>query len=122
MWHHSVVFGLFFIASLSMSAAGVKAEDAVWVAGPGEFQCRQWADPKNIRQRLSINFWLLGFVSGSNFRSAGTGSQAKITDNSSAIAFADKYCDVYPEHTMAQVALAMVENFGGPKAKHPWKL
>jgi hypothetical protein len=93
----------------------------VVMPGPSMYKCNQWLEAKNSSLRTPLAMWVFGFVSGSNFRSAESNSQAKIFDNDAALEFADKYCQDNPDHALGQLSIALVEKFGGPKSKHKWK-
>lgn len=107
---------LFFALALVVTHS--YAQERVVMPGPAVYKCTHWLDAKEGGARSGLALWVLGFVSGSNFRSANSGSQAKVPDNMSALAFADKYCLENPQQTLDQLSVALVENFGGPKSKH----
>ncbi|WP_218726505.1 hypothetical protein [Pseudomonas sp. D1HM] len=105
---------------VSISSLTAAADDTVTMPGPAIYSCTQWSDSAANSLRTPLAMWLFGFVSGSNVRTAPNNLQADIYDNGKALAFADSYCKSNPNHHMSQLALAMVEKFGGPKAKHEW--
>ncbi|WP_156326197.1 MULTISPECIES: hypothetical protein [Pseudomonas] len=105
---------------VSFSSLTAAANDTVTMPGPAIYSCTQWNDSAGNSLRLPLAMWLLGFASGSNIRTAPDNLQAEIYDNDKALAFADSYCKRNPDHYMSQLAMALVEKFGGPKAKHEW--
>ena len=112
---------LFIFAALSVATFCCSADDIVLMPGPAIYTCSQWLAAKNGPLRTPLAMWVFGFVSGSNFRTAGTGTQAKVLDNEAALAFADKYCQDNPNHALSQLSIAMVERFGGLESRHQWK-
>jgi hypothetical protein len=107
--------------ALVLIAQFCAADDMVIMPGPSIYKCSQWTDAKNGTLRMPLAMWIFGFVSGSNFRTVESSSQGKVLDNEAALAFADKYCQVNPGHTLAQLSIALIEKYGGPKSKHEWK-
>jgi len=105
---------------VSTSSLTAAASETVTMPGPAIYSCTQWSDSAGHSLRLPLAMWLLGFASGSNVRTAPNNLQAEIYDNDKALAFADSYCKSNPDHYMSQLALALVEKFGGPKTEHEW--
>ena len=105
---------------VSISSLTAAANDMVIMPGPAIYSCAQWSDSAGKSLRTPLAMWLLGFASGSNIRTASNNLQAKIFDNDKALVFADSYCKSNPDHDMSQLALALVEKFGGPEARHEW--
>ena len=105
---------------VSISSLTAAANDMVIMPGPAIYSCTQWSESAGNSLRTPLAMWLLGFASGSNIRTAPSNLQAKMFDNDKALGFADRYCKSNPDHDMSQLALALVEKFGGPKAKHEW--
>ena len=105
---------------VSISSVTAVADGMVIMPGPAIYSCTQWSDSAESSSRAPLAMWLLGFASGSNIRTAPNNLQARIFDNDKALAFADSYCKSNPDHYMSQLALALVEKFGGPKTKHEW--
>ena len=107
--------------SLLLLGKQASAEDIVFMPGPAVYKCSQWTDAKNGSLRTPLAMWIFGFVSGSNLRSVESSSQAKILDNEKALEFVDTYCEDNLDHALSQVAIALVDRFGGQRAKHEWK-
>ncbi len=75
-----------------------------------------WADPAKHEGQLE---WILGFVTGSNYRSEGQGRP----ENADEVEiFIEHYCRNYPEHQLFMAAAALVQESGGPAALHEFKL
>ncbi len=71
-----------------------------------------WADPAKHEGQLE---WILGFVTGSNYRSEGQGRP----ENADEVEiFIEHYCRNYPEHQLFMAAAALVQESGGPAALH----
>lgn len=111
---------LLALAVLSFSICA-SANDVVIMPGPAVYKCTQWSEAKPGALRLPLAMWLFGFISGSNFRSIENSTQAHVLDSEAALTFADKYCQNNPDHALGQLALAVVEHFGGPKTRHQWQ-
>ncbi len=62
--------------------------------------------------------WILGFVTGSNYRSEG---QAQLKDADEVEIFVEHYCRNNPEHQLFMAAAALVQESGGPAALHEFK-
>jgi hypothetical protein len=74
-----------------------------------------WADPAKHEGQLE---WILGFVTGSNYRGEGQG-QPKDADEVEI--FVEHYCRNNPEHQLFMAAAALVQGSGGPAALHEFK-
>ncbi len=112
-----IAIGAIFI----LTAQFCLAEDLVIMPGPSIYKCTQWTNGLYGPLRMPLAMWVFGFVSGSNFQTVVSDSQAKVLNNEAALEFADKYCQDNPEHALVQLSIALVEKFGGPKSKHEWK-
>jgi hypothetical protein len=73
---------------------------------------QDWSDPAKHEGQLE---WILGFVTGSNYRSEGQG-QPEDTDEVEV--FIEHYCRNNPEHQLFMAAAALVQENGGPAALH----
>jgi len=76
---------------------------------------QDWSDPAKHEGQLE---WILGFVTGSNYRSEGQG-QPEDTDEVEV--FIEHYCRNNPEHQLFMAAAALVQESGGPAALHDFK-
>jgi len=76
---------------------------------------QDWSDPEKHEGQLE---WILGFVTGSNYRSEGQG-QPEDTDEVEV--FIEHYCRNNPEHQLFMAAAALVQESGGPAALHEFK-
>ena len=76
---------------------------------------QDWSDPAKHEGQLE---WILGFVTGSNYRSEGQG-QPEDTDEVEV--FIEHYCRNNPEHQLFMAAAALVQESGGPAALHEFK-
>jgi len=76
---------------------------------------QDWADPAKHEGQLD---WILGFVTGSNYRSEGQG-QPQNTDDVEI--FIEHYCRNNPDHHLFMAAAALVQESGGPAALHKFK-
>jgi len=74
-----------------------------------------WSDPAKHEGQLE---WILGFVTGSNYRSEG---QAQLEDADEVEIFIEHYCRNNPEHQLFMAAAALVQESGGPAALHEFK-
>ncbi len=74
-----------------------------------------WSDPAKHEGQLE---WILGFVTGSNYRSEG---QAQLKDADEVEIFIEHYCRNNPEHQLFMAAAALVQESGGPAALHEFK-
>ena len=99
-----------------MSSPNAKGKD---VLGSGTASCGTWLEAKSEpANRQVYGQWVLGFISGSNWRSE---LQARPVDTEAALAFVDVYCTNNPTHMLVMAASAAVEVTGGPKTVHKWK-
>ena len=102
---------LFFLTS----ANPAQSKD---VLGMGTASCGAWIAAKDqIVPRTIYGEWILGFISGSNWRSQ---AQARPIDSLAVYSFVDQYCSNNPLHMLTLAAAAAVEATGGPKAVHQW--
>ena len=76
---------------------------------------QDWSDPAKHAGQLE---WILGFVTGSNYRSEG---QAQLEDADEVEIFIEHYCRNNPEHQLFMAAAALVQESGGPAALHEFK-
>jgi hypothetical protein len=63
--------------------------------------------------------WVLGFISGSNWRTEQ--QQAKFPDVNAVSAYIDNYCALNPLQPIMLAAAAVVAEGGGPPAQHDWQ-
>ena len=76
---------------------------------------QDWSDPTKHERQLE---WILGFVTGSNYRSEGQG-QPEDTDEVEV--FIEHYCRNNPDHQLFMAAAVLVQESGGPAALHEFK-
>ena len=76
---------------------------------------QDWSDPAKHAGQLE---WILGFVTGSNYRSEG---QAQLENADEVEVFIEHYCRNNPEHQLFMAAAALVQESGGPTALHEFK-
>ena len=76
---------------------------------------QDWSDPEKHEGQLE---WIIGFVTGSNYRSEGQG-QPENTDEIEI--FIEHYCRNNPEHQLFMAAAALVQESGGPAALHEFE-
>jgi hypothetical protein len=74
-----------------------------------------WSDPAKHEGQLE---WILGFVTGSNYRSEG---QGRPQDADEVEIFIEHYCRNNPEHQLFMAAAVLVQESGGPAALHEFK-
>ena len=104
---------------LLLCAPGAWAQD-IFTIGVGSESCRQWiAGRSEPEVHITMKQWILGFVSGSNWR--GKSQQTRVVDAKSIVAFVDGYCKNNPFHILALAASAAVDDAGGPRSQHKWR-
>ena len=103
------------VSLLPLLPFSVQSKD---VLGAGTASCGSWLEAKEEpTHRQVYGQWILGFISGSNWRSE---RQARPIDNQAVFAFVDAYCTKNPTHMLTMSAAAAIEVTGGPKALHKW--
>ena len=109
-----VVLVVFLFGSLT----DAQATD-LYTIGNGQDACGAWL---KLRQNESVHQgqvkWVLGFLTGSNYRTEGQGAPA---DSAAIEAFVDQYCQNNPSHQLFMAAAALVQESGGPVALHQYK-
>ena len=86
--------------------------------GYGPLHHRQWPGYMwclaEFRQNGTVHqgqvIWVLGFLTGSNYRTEGQGAPA---DSAAVEAFIDQYCQNNPSHQLFMAAAALVQDSGG---------
>jgi hypothetical protein len=115
MKYANVVVSLGFLFS---SLTFARATD-LYAIGNGQDACSGWLQ---FRQNETVHEgqvkWLLGFLTGSNYRTEGQGAPA---DSAAVEAFVDQYCRNNPSHQLFMAAAALVQESGGPAALHEYK-
>jgi hypothetical protein len=100
------------------SLSDAQATD-LYTLGNGQDACGAWL---KLRQNESVHQgqikWILGFLTGSNYRTEGQGAPA---DSAAVEAFVDQYCQNNPSHQLFMAAAALVQESGGPVALHQYK-
>ena len=100
------------------SVSGAQATD-LYALGNGQDACSGWVQ---LRHNEAVHEgqvkWILGFVTGSNYRTEGQGSPA---DSAAVETFVDRYCQNNPSHQLFMAAAALVQESGGPVALHQYK-
>jgi hypothetical protein len=106
------------VAFLFGLLAHAQAKD-LYTIGEGQDACSGWL---NFRQNEIVRQgqvkWILGFLTGSNYRTEGQGAPA---DSAAVEAFVDQYCRNNPSHQLFMAAAALVQETGGPVALHDYK-
>ena len=109
-----VVLVAFLIGSLTRA----QALD-LYTLGNGQDACSGWLEfRKNEHVHEGQVKWVLGFLTGSNYRTEGQGAPA---DSGAVEAFVDQYCQNNPSHQLFMAAAALVQESGGPVALHQFK-
>jgi hypothetical protein len=106
---------LFFLFALAAQTCH-GAED-IYLTGAGGASCGQYIEDN---QRHQYTQWIAGFLTASQYY----GNWKKITslpDRETISLFSSQYCNRNPTHKMFQVAAALSEEIGGPKAFHQWR-
>ncbi len=111
----SVVVSLgFLFGSLTFAHA-----TDLYALGNGQDACSGWLQ---FRQNGTVHAgqvkWVLGFLTGSNYRTEGQGAPA---DSEAVENFIDQYCQNNPSHQLFMAAAALVQESGGPAALHQYK-
>ena len=110
-----------FVALMGFSLGSVTGAQAtdLYALGNGQDACSGWVQ---FRQNVTVHEgqvkWLLGFVTGSNYRTEGQGAPP---DSAAVEAFVDRYCQNNPSHQLFMAAAALVQESGGPVALHQYK-
>ncbi len=102
--------------ALLLPQVSLSAGVSVW--GAGNESCGRWAAVRNSDAHEAMKHWILGFLSGSNWRAQN--QQAIPPDADAVFAFVDKYCRNNPLHSLVLAGAALIEESGGPKAAHRW--
>ena len=114
----TLIFPVLFIGFLLGSFSSAQATD-LYALGNGQDKCSGWVQ---LRQNEAVHEgqvkWILGFLTGSNYRTEGQGSPA---DSAAVEAFVDQYCQNNPSHQLFMAAAALVQESGGPIALHQYK-
>jgi hypothetical protein len=76
---------------------------------------QDWANPAQHAAELE---WILGFITGSNYRTEGQGQPS---GSDEVELFIEHYCRNNPKHQLFMAAAALVQETGGPKALHAFK-
>jgi hypothetical protein len=76
---------------------------------------QDWANPPRHEAQLE---WILGFITGSNYRTEGQGQPGSSDE---VELFIEHYCRNNPKDQLFMAAAALVEETGGPKALHAFK-
>jgi len=71
---------------------------------------QDWANPPRHQAQLD---WILGFITGSNYRTEGQGQPGSSDE---VELFIEHYCRSNPEDQLFMAAAALVEETGGPRA------
>ncbi len=107
-----------FVVLLFGSLTHAEATD-LYTIGEGQDACSGWL---NFRRNEIVHQgqvkWVLGFLTGSNYRTEGQGAPA---DSAAVEAFVDQYCRNNPSHQLFMAAAALVQESGGPVALHQYK-
>ncbi len=111
---------LLSIFALALAGTTCYAEEKAHIMGGGNLTCGKWTE---FRDKPSIHYkleqWVYGYVSGVNWSSDK--KQSTPADGDATVAFIDKYCKNNPSDSLALAAAGLVQETGGPKAKHAWK-
>ncbi len=109
--------GVTFIATVLLSQVSFSQGISIW--GAGQESCGRWTSLRGDENADEVlKQWILGFLSGSNWRTRD--QQAKPPDTDAVIAFVDRYCKNNPLHRILQAGVALIQESGGPKAAHEW--
>jgi hypothetical protein len=107
-----------FVVVVFASPTYAQAKD-LYTIGNGEDACGAWL---KLRQNEIVHQgqvkWVLGFLTGSNYRTEGQGAPA---DTAAVEAFVDQYCQNNPSDQLFMAAAALVQESGGPAALHKFK-
>ncbi len=76
---------------------------------------QDWANPPRHEAQLE---WILGFITGSNYRTEGQGQPGSSDE---VELFVEHYCRSNPKDQLFMAAAALVEETGGPRALHAFK-
>jgi len=76
---------------------------------------QDWANPPRHEAQLE---WILGFITGSNYRTEGQGQPGSSDE---VELFIEHYCRNNPKDQLFMAAAALVQETGGPKALHAFK-
>src|ERR1051325_4942876 len=71
---------------------------------------QDWANPPRHQAQLD---WILGFITGSNYRTEGQGQPGSSDE---VELFIEHYCRSNPEDQLFKAAAALVQETGGPRA------
>lgn len=110
---------IILIFLLTITTAKASAAERMMVMGAGIESCGAWLNLETENGRLERMQWIYGYSSGWNH---GKGkNQVRYTDPEAMAAFLDMYCKNNPLHNLYQATKALIEETGGPPAKHNWK-
>ncbi|MGH7827301.1 MAG: hypothetical protein ACREQ7_19250 [Candidatus Binatia bacterium] len=108
------------IAIITVSPLVGYAQPGISVWGAGLFTCGEWIEhTKRAWPRAQYTDWVLGFLTSYNYYNPS--QQVAPPDRASVSAWIDKYCRDNPLDRQFMAAAALLEELGGPKAKHQWK-
>lgn len=89
--------------------------------GAGTDSCGKWIESRNEpASHFQYKEWIFGFLSGVNSNS-NSNKQSRPPDGAAVVAFIDQYCKNNPLHLLVSAADALIQETGGPKARHKWK-
>ncbi len=110
---------LLFTFVLALASTTCYAEEKAHILGGGNLTCGKWTE---FRDKPSIHYqleqWVYGYISGVNWSSD---KKQSTPPDGEVVTFIDKYCKNNPSDSVALAAAALVQETGGPKAKHTWK-
>lgn len=108
------------LLSLALLVSGAHAGQSVYAVGLAGVSCGAWLqDRVNPANHASELEWVLGFVTGSNYRNTET--QGRPPDTPGIEEFLNQYCENNPLQNLFLAAAALVQESGGPPALHKFK-
>jgi hypothetical protein len=110
---------LFLVVIGLLMACQVASAQTTTSIGAGGESCGKWTSQRtDVSARSAREQWVFGYLSGVNRMSPDR--QARPTDAEAISAYIDNYCSRNPLHNIGQASLALIDESGGPKAKHSW--
>jgi hypothetical protein len=76
--------------------------------GAGTSLCEEWTAARADHSAQSYEQWVLGFLSGISYMGLGELNPARAADAEGIWSWTDKYCQVHPDHEIAEAAAAFI--------------
>jgi hypothetical protein len=105
--------GLVALAVVGAGLAAAPAWSATYsIMGIGSESCGSWTQNRESNQALQDEGWVLGFITGLGFASAGTVPAIVTTDGNGVFGWLDNYCKANPTTDLVTASAAFWDSPG----------